>query len=63
MHLQVLRLHLDFPESIQQKEAQIDEPATIDLKPGSLPLYSGAFAAAIVLTSIGVLIYLKRSKM
>lgn len=59
--LQVLRLHLDFPESIQQREAPID--ATLDQKYGSLPIYSGALAAAMVLTSIGVLIYLKRSKM
>ncbi|XP_038881897.1 CBS domain-containing protein CBSCBSPB3-like [Benincasa hispida] len=59
--LKVLRLHLDFPESIQQREPEID--ATIDQKRGPLPSYSGAFAAAIVLTSIGVLIYLRRSKM
>ncbi|KAL0544462.1 hypothetical protein IC582_019577 [Cucumis melo] len=59
--LKVLRLHLDFPESIQQTEAQND--AMLGWKRGSLPLYSGAFAAAVVLTSIGVLFYLKRSKM
>ncbi|XP_023517999.1 CBS domain-containing protein CBSCBSPB3 [Cucurbita pepo subsp. pepo] len=58
--LKVLRLHLDFPESIQHSEAQMDAP--LDQKPGSVPLYSGAFAAAIALTSIGVLFYLKRSK-
>ncbi|XP_059431999.1 CBS domain-containing protein CBSCBSPB3 [Corylus avellana] len=50
----VLRLHLDFSDSSQCT-------STIQ-RSGRVSLSSGVLASAVVLTSIGVLVYLKRSK-
>ena len=51
---QVLRLHLDFSDSSRCT-------STIQ-RSGRVSLSSGILASAVVLTSIGVLVYLKRSK-
>lgn len=63
----VLRLHLDYSDSIQQ----ITEPEsitttatteTIEERPKCVSFGTGIFAGAVLLTGVGVLVYLKRSK-
>nr|GMC60814.1 CBS domain-containing protein CBSCBSPB3 [Ipomoea batatas]GMC63211.1 CBS domain-containing protein CBSCBSPB3 [Ipomoea batatas] len=58
--LKVLRLHLDLPDS-QKKRTQPPTTTTVEKAKG-VSLLPGIFAGAVVLTSIGVLTYLKRSK-
>lgn len=60
--LKVLRLHLDYSESSQQKADPRSQTATTERKRWVF-VRSGIFASAVVLTGIGVLVYLKRSKM
>ena len=58
--LQLLRLHLDFSDSSQQKTEP--ESCTIATeKTGWLTLRSGVLVGAVALTGISVLVYLKRS--
>ncbi|XP_022739692.1 CBS domain-containing protein CBSCBSPB3-like [Durio zibethinus] len=58
--LKVLRLHLDFSDSGQQIISQ----STVTAKRTQrVSFYTGLLAGAIVLTSIGVLFHLKRSKL
>ncbi|PIN24248.1 hypothetical protein CDL12_03015 [Handroanthus impetiginosus] len=61
MGLKVLRLHLDYQSASQEMTKQSLDTATVE-KAGSISLKSGIFAGAVVLTSMGVLVYLKRSK-
>lgn len=62
--LKVLRLHLDYSESKQQKvELQTSTTtaqSTVERRRWGF-VESGAVAAAVVLTGMGVLVYLKRS--
>ncbi|KAA3475558.1 CBS domain-containing protein CBSCBSPB3-like [Gossypium australe] len=57
---EVLRLYLDFPDSSQQITSQSSVTAA---KTRWASFHTGLLAGAIVLTSIGVLVYLKRSKL
>ncbi|KAF7135967.1 hypothetical protein RHSIM_Rhsim08G0001800 [Rhododendron simsii] len=60
--LKLLRLHLDFSDSSQQKTGP-ESCSTSTKKTGWLTLRSGIFAGAVALTGIGVLVYLKRSNL
>ncbi|XP_058179928.1 CBS domain-containing protein CBSCBSPB3-like [Rhododendron vialii] len=60
--LKLLRLHLDFSDSSQQKTGP-ESCSTSTEKTGWLTLRSGIFAGAVALTGIGVLVYLKRSNL
>ncbi|GFP84123.1 CBS domain-containing protein cbscbspb3 [Phtheirospermum japonicum] len=62
--LKVLRLHLEYYDSSEETEKVVlPEKTESAEKSGSISLgYYGIFAGAVVLTSIGVLVYLKRSK-
>ncbi|KAK3211380.1 hypothetical protein Dsin_016086 [Dipteronia sinensis] len=60
--LKVLRLHLDFSDSIQQTRSRSSTTTTAQ-RPGWSSLNSGILAGAVVLTSMGVLIYLKRTNL
>ncbi|KAK2656378.1 hypothetical protein Ddye_009430 [Dipteronia dyeriana] len=60
--LKVLRLHLDFSDSIQQTRS-LSSTTTTAQRPGWSSLNSGILAGAVVLTSMGVLIYLKRTNL
>ncbi|XP_039031883.1 CBS domain-containing protein CBSCBSPB3-like [Hibiscus syriacus] len=53
----VLRLHLDFSECDQEIAIVCGK------RGGGVPLHFGLLAGAVVLTSIGVLVYLKRSNL
>lgn len=57
---QALKLHLEFGNSNKPTTPQSGTATT--QKTSALSLRSGIFASAIVITSIGVLVYLKRSK-
>ncbi|KAK4490641.1 hypothetical protein RD792_001331 [Penstemon davidsonii] len=60
--LKVLRLHLDYYDSSGETKEQPSESETvIPEKGGWISTRSGIFAGAVVLTSMGVLVYLKRS--
>lgn len=59
--LKVLRLHLDFSDSSQQRTGP-ESCTTSTEKTGWLTLRSGIFVGAVALTGVGVLVYLKRSK-
>ncbi|KAG5534846.1 hypothetical protein RHGRI_022837 [Rhododendron griersonianum] len=59
---QLLRLHLDFSDSSQQKTKPESCPTSAE-KTGWLNLRFGIFAGAVALTGIGVLVYLKRSNL
>ncbi|CAK9184293.1 unnamed protein product, partial [Ilex paraguariensis] len=58
----VLRLHLDYSDSSQQETKSQSATGTTQ-KAGWVSMRYGIFAAGVVLTGIGVLVYLKRSKM
>uniref|UniRef100_A0A5B7ARS9 Putative CBS domain-containing protein CBSCBSPB3 n=1 Tax=Davidia involucrata TaxID=16924 RepID=A0A5B7ARS9_DAVIN len=60
--LKVLRLHLDYSYSSPQKQKPESGTTTPD-KTGWVSLHSGILAGAVVLTGIGVLVYLKRSNL
>ena len=60
--LKVLRLHLDFSDSSQQTRS-LSSTTTTAQRPGWSSLNSGILAGAVVLTSMGVLIYLKRTNL
>ncbi|XP_039011156.1 CBS domain-containing protein CBSCBSPB3-like [Hibiscus syriacus] len=53
----VLRLHLDFSKCDQELASVSGK------KSGGVPLHFGLLAGAVVLTSIDVLVYIKRSKL
>ncbi|KAL3813068.1 hypothetical protein ACJIZ3_014336 [Penstemon smallii] len=59
----VLRLHLDYYESSspETKKLPLDTVSSDKAGGGWISFQSGIFAGGIVLTSIGVLVYLKRS--
>lgn len=58
--LQVLRLHLDYSDVNIEKSVQQLSTTSVEKDGwGSLPM--GIFAGAVVLTSVGVLAYLKRT--
>lgn len=59
-NFQVLRLHLDYAETHQEKSEPQISTATAE-KSGFITPGTGIFAGAVVLTSIGVLVYLKRA--
>ncbi|KAK4416646.1 CBS domain-containing protein CBSCBSPB3 [Sesamum alatum] len=56
----ILRLHLDYYDS-SQETTKPSSDTVIAEKDGSSSLRYGIFAGAVALTSIGVLVYLKRS--
>lgn len=57
---QALKLDLEFPNSTKPTKLQ---PGTATIqKTSTLSLRSGIFAGVVVLTSISVLVYLKRSR-
>ncbi|KAK8710045.1 hypothetical protein V6N13_145389 [Hibiscus sabdariffa] len=56
----VLRLHLDFSGCDQELPSETSVSAK---RSGGVPLHFGLLAGAVVLTSIGVLVYLKRSQL
>lgn len=58
---QVLRLHLDYYDTSQVTRNVASESETAQ-RTGLISLPTGIFAGAVVLTSIGVLVYLKRNK-
>lgn len=58
--LKVLRLHLDFSDSTQQMSSQSSATAK---RTGWVSFHSGLLVGAVVLASIGGLVYLKRSKL
>ncbi|XP_039042442.1 CBS domain-containing protein CBSCBSPB3 [Hibiscus syriacus] len=57
--LKVLRLYLDFSDSAQQT---MSESTVAAQGTGGVGFHTGLLAGAIVLTSIGMLLYLKRTK-
>lgn len=57
---QVLRLHLDSSDSSQLTKPE--SGSSTMTRNGGMTLHFGILAGAVVLTSIGVLVYLKRSK-
>ncbi|KAL2532824.1 CBS domain-containing protein CBSCBSPB3 [Abeliophyllum distichum] len=59
--LKVLRLHVEYHDSSEVTTKQQSDTVTVG-RTGRIALGSGIFAGAVVLTSIGVLVYLKRSK-
>ncbi|KAL2553229.1 CBS domain-containing protein CBSCBSPB3 [Forsythia ovata] len=59
--LKVLRLHVEYHDSSEVTTKQQSDTATVG-RTGRIALGSGIFAGAVVLTSIGVLVYWKRSK-
>ncbi|KAK6150779.1 hypothetical protein DH2020_015711 [Rehmannia glutinosa] len=59
--LKVLRLHLDYYDSSEDTEKLSSETVSLEKGGGSNFLRYGIFAGAVALTSIGVLVYLKRS--
>ncbi|XP_073038465.1 CBS domain-containing protein CBSCBSPB3-like isoform X3 [Primulina eburnea] len=59
--LKVLRLHLDYYDASQVARKVSSESETAQ-RIGLISLTTGIFAGAVVLTSIGVLVYLKRTK-
>ncbi|KAL7141926.1 hypothetical protein ABFS83_08G087800 [Erythranthe nasuta] len=59
--LKVLRLHLEYYESIQETRELLSDTVKKAEKGGSNFLRYGIFAGAVVVTSMGVLVYLKRS--
>ncbi|KAG8373669.1 hypothetical protein BUALT_Bualt11G0048500 [Buddleja alternifolia] len=61
--LKVLRLHLDYHDDSSEETRKPPPPdtETVD-KGGWISVRSGIFAGAVLVTSIGVLVYLKRSK-
>ncbi|XP_073277812.1 CBS domain-containing protein CBSCBSPB3-like isoform X1 [Primulina huaijiensis] len=59
--LKVLRLHLDYYDASQVTRKVSSESETAQ-RIGLISLTTGIFAGAVVLTSIGVLVYLKRTK-
>ncbi|KAL8473462.1 hypothetical protein ACS0TY_030336 [Phlomoides rotata] len=58
--LKVLRLHLDYFNTSQDTRKQLSDTVTEE-KAGMASLRYGILAGAVVITSIGVLVYLKRS--
>ncbi|GMI99350.1 hypothetical protein like AT3G52950 [Hibiscus trionum] len=56
----VLRLHLDFSECDQELPSEATVSAE---RSGGIPLHFGLLAGAVVVTSIGVLVYVKRSQL
>ncbi|XVF60979.1 hypothetical protein PTKIN_Ptkin08bG0091100 [Pterospermum kingtungense] len=58
--LKVLRLHLDFSDSAQLKTSQSNVTAK---RTGWGSFHTGLLVGAVVLTGIGVLVYVKRSKL
>ncbi|KAK6150775.1 hypothetical protein DH2020_015707 [Rehmannia glutinosa] len=59
--LKVLRLHLDYYDSSQETTELSSAIVSAEKSGGSSSLRYGIFAGAVALTSIGVLVYLKRS--
>ncbi|KAL5752230.1 hypothetical protein ACOSP7_022416 [Xanthoceras sorbifolium] len=59
--LKVLRLHLDFFDSCQQ--TRLTSSTTTAQRPGWTSIHSSILAGAVVLTSMGVLMYLKRTNL
>lgn len=59
---QALKLDLNFADSTKPIKPHTDTDTAIEQKTSMLSLRYGIFAGAVVLTSIGVLVYLKRSK-
>ncbi|KAL8159161.1 hypothetical protein V2J09_000698 [Rumex salicifolius] len=57
----VLKLHLDFPETEQQEKPQMSTSTIEQRKSRWTTLNSGILAGAVVVTSIGVVTYLKRA--
>ncbi|XP_038682313.1 CBS domain-containing protein CBSCBSPB3-like isoform X1 [Tripterygium wilfordii] len=57
--LKVLRLYLDFSDSSQQTSAQLSQTVQSS---GWTSLHTGVLAGAVAITCVGVLVYLKRSK-
>lgn len=57
---QALKLHLEFGDSAKPPSRQ--SGTVTRQQTSALSFRSGIFAGAIVITSIGVLVYLKRSK-
>ncbi|KAK4726971.1 hypothetical protein R3W88_031888 [Solanum pinnatisectum] len=58
--LKVLRLHLDYSDVTQEKSVQQLSSSSVE-KDGWGSVRMGIFAGAVVLTSVGVLAYLKRT--
>ncbi|KAL3322390.1 hypothetical protein AABB24_039822 [Solanum stoloniferum] len=58
--LKVLRLHLDYSDITQEKSVQQLSSSSVE-KDGWGSVRMGIFAGAVVLTSVGVLAYLKRT--
>lgn len=58
---QVLRLHVEYQDSSEVTTKPQSDTATVG-RAGRIALGSVIFAGAVGLTSIGVLVYLKRSK-
>ncbi|CAK7354656.1 unnamed protein product [Dovyalis caffra] len=61
--LKVLRLHLDYHDPSQQTPSPFGTPTTAAQRTGLVSFRSGILAAGVVLAGIGVLVYLKRSKL
>lgn len=59
----VLRLHLDFTESMNLNNGLLTTTDSTEGGSGWVSWRAGVVAGTVVLTSIGVLVYLKRSKM
>lgn len=58
--LQALRLHLDYSD-VNQEKSEPELSTTSLEKDGWGSLHMGIFAGAVVLTSVGVFAYLKRT--
>lgn len=59
----VLRLHLDYSDGAHRKASQQCDGMSTTHRNGLFSLRSGVLAGALVLTGIGMLVYLKRSKL
>lgn len=59
--LKVLKLHLDFSDSRQQPQTTLETKTSSARKTGWV--YSGVLAGAVAVTGIGLVVYLKRTKL
>lgn len=54
-------MHVDFSESVVEEKSEPQEVLVTPEKSGVVPIHTGIFASAVLLTGIGVMFYLKRS--
>lgn len=58
--LQVIRLFLEFPEAVKERSTEISDAVVERSKLTSL--HSGILAGAVMMTAVGVVVYLRHAK-